>query len=154
VRSVTLAMPEPLGVVGVVCPDEAPLLSLLSLTLPLVALGNRVVAVPSERYPLLATDLYTVLNTSDVPGRVLNLVTGPRGPLLKTLAQHDEVDALWYVGPAEGSAVVERESVGNLKRTWVNDGRAREWFDPVQGQGTEYLRRATHVKNIWVPYGE
>lgn len=154
VRNVTLAMPEPLGVVGVVCPDEAPLLSLLSLTLPLIALGNRVVAVPSERYPLLATDLYTVLDTSDVPGGVLNLVTGPQDALLGTLAAHDEVDALWYVGTAEGSAVVERASVGNLKRTWVNDGRARDWFDPVQGQGTEYLRRGTQVKNIWVPYGE
>jgi aldehyde dehydrogenase (NAD+) len=154
VRNVTLAMPEPLGVVGVVCPDEAPLLSLLSLTLPLVALGNRVVAVPSERYPLLATDLYTVLDTSDVPGGVLNLVTGPRDALTKTLAAHDDVDALWYVGTAEGSAVVELESVGNLKRTWVNDGRARDWFDPAQGQGTEYLRRGVQVKNIWVPYGE
>ncbi|ADI13974.1 aldehyde dehydrogenase family protein [Truepera radiovictrix] len=154
VRNVTLAMLEPLGVVGVVCPDEAPLLSLLSLTLPLIALGNRVVAVPSERYPLLATDLYTVLDTSDVPGGVLNLVTGPRDALTKTLAEHDEVDALWYVGTAEGSALVERASVGNLKRTWVNDGYARDWFDPVQAQGGEYLRRAVQVKNIWVPYGE
>ncbi len=153
-RNVTLAMNEPLGVMGVVCPDDAPLLSFVSLVAPCVALGNRVVALPSERYPLIATDLYQVLDTSDVPGGVINIVTGPRESLTKTLAQHDEVDGLWYVGSADGSAMVERESVGNLKRTWVNYGKRRDWFDAEQGQGREYLRRAVQVKNIWVPYGE
>jgi aldehyde dehydrogenase (NAD+) len=117
-------------------------------------MGNRVVVVPSERYPLISTDLYQVLDTSDVPGGVLNIVTGPRESLARTLAQHDDVDGLWYVGSAEGSARVERESVGNLKRTWVNYGKRRDWFDAEQGQGLEYLRRSTQVKNIWVPYGE
>jgi len=154
VRNVTLAMPEPLGVLGLVCPDEAPLLALISLVAPAVAMGNRVVVVPSERYPLLATDLYQVLDTSDVPGGVVNIVTGPRDVLSKVLAQHDDMDALWYVGSAEGSAVVERDSVGNLKQTWVNGGKKRDWFSSEQGQGREYLRRATQVKNIWVPYGE
>ena len=153
-RNVTLAMNEPLGVIGVVCPDDAPLLSFVSLVAPCVAMGNRVVALPSERYPLVATDLYQVLDTSDVPGGVVNIVTGPRESLAKTLAQHDEVDGLWYVGSADGSAMVERESVGNLKRTWVNYGKRRDWFDAEQGQGREYLRRAVQVKNIWVPYGE
>lgn len=153
-RNVTLAMNEPLGVIGVVCPDEAPLLSLISLVTPPIAMGSRVVVLPSERYPLLATDLYGVLDTSDVPGGVVNIVTGPREGLAKTLAQHDDVDGLWYVGSAQGSAMVERESVGNLKRTWVSYGKRRDWFDAEQGQGREYLRRATQVKNIWVPYGE
>ena len=154
VRNVTLAMPEPLGVMGLVCPDDAPLLALVSLVAPAVAMGNRVVAVPSTRYPLAATDLYQVLDTSDVPGGVVNIVTGERDVLAGTLARHDDVDALWYVGSAEGSAIVERESVGNLKQTWVNYGKKRDWFSAVQGQGREYLRRATQVKNIWVPYGE
>ena len=154
VRNVTLAMPEPLGVMGLVCPDDAPLLALVSLVAPAVAMGNRVVVVPSTRYPLAATDLYQVLDTSDVPGGVVNIVTGERDVLAQTLARHDDVDALWYVGSAEGSEVVERESVGNLKQTWVNYGKKRDWFSAVQGQGREYLRRATQVKNIWVPYGE
>ncbi len=154
VRNVTLAMPEALGVMGVVCPDDAPLLALVSLVAPAVVMGNRVVVVPSERYPLAATDLYQVLDTSDVPGGVVNIVTGERDALAQTLARHDDVDALWYVGSAEGSRVVERESVGNLKQTWVNYGKKRDWFSAVQGQGREYLRRATQVKNIWVPYGE
>ena len=153
-RNVTLAMNEALGIVGVVAPDELPLLGLISLVAPAIAMGNRVVALPSERYPLIATDFYQVLDTSDVPGGVVNIVTGPKASLTKTLAQHDEVDGLWYVGSEEGSTVVERESAGNLKRTWVNYGKKRDWFDTAQGQGPEYLRRAMQVKNIWVPYGE
>ena len=154
VRNVTLAMPEPWGIVALACPDEAPLLAFISLLLPLLAMGNRVVAVPSPRWPLAATDLYQVLDTSDVPAGAVNIVTGDRDELATVLARHDEVAALWYVGSAEGSAAVERESSGNLKATWVNFGKRRDWFDPDQGQGDEYLRRAIQVKNIWVPYGE
>ena len=153
-RHVTLAMNEPWGVMGVVCPDEQPLLSFVSLVLPAIAMGNRVVAVPSARHPLLATNLYQVLDTSDVPGGVVNIVTGERDGLARTLAEHDEVAALWYVGSREGSAMVEKASVGNLKATWVNYGRQRDWSDTRQGQGRDYLRRAVQVKNIWVPYGE
>ena len=154
VRNVTLAMPEPLGVVGVVAPDDAPLLSFISLVAPLIAMGNRVVAVPSAQYPFIVTDLYQVFDTSDLPGGVVNIVTGAPDALAETLAEHDAVDALWYVGSVEGSARVERASVGNLKQTWVNGGKKRDWFDPAQGQGREYLRRATQIKNVWVPYGE
>ncbi len=153
-RDVTLAMNEPLGIMGIVCPDDMPLLAFVSLVAPAIAMGNRVVAVPSERHPLAATDFYQVLETSDVPGGVVNIITGGRDALAKVLAEHDEVDGVWYVGPAAGSVLVERASVGNLKRTWVNDGRRRDWFDPAEGEGREFLRRATQVKNIWVPYGE
>jgi aldehyde dehydrogenase (NAD+) len=154
IRNVTLAMPEPWGVMGLTCPDEAPLLAFVSLVMPTIAMGNRVVVVPSPRAPLVATDLYQVLDTSDLPGGVINIVTGDRDELAAVLAKHDDVACMWYVGSAEGSADVERFSTGNLKATWVNDGRARDWFDGEQGQGREYLRRATRIKNIWVPYGE
>jgi len=154
VRMVTIAMREPIGVVGVACPDEAPLLGFVSLVAPAIAMGNTVVAVPSERWPLAATDFYQVLDTSDVPGGVVNIVTGRRDELTQTLAAHDDVDSMWYFGGAEGSEMVERLSAGNMKRTWVGYGHARDWLDPVQGEGPEFLRQATHVKNIWVPYGE
>ncbi len=72
----------------------------------------------------------------------------------KVLAEHDDVDGMWYFGPAEGGAMVERASAGNLKRTWVSHGHTRDWLQAEQGEGTEFLREATHVKNIWVPYGE
>lgn len=152
-RHVTLAMNEPYGVIGVLCPDEAPLLGFVSLVMPLIAMGNRVVAVPSPHRPLAATDLYQVFDTSDVPGGVINIVTGERDELAKTLADHDEVAALWYFGSVAGSAAVEKASAGNLKPTWVSNGKARDWTSATQGQGSEYLRRACQVKNIWVPYG-
>jgi aldehyde dehydrogenase (NAD+) len=153
-RNVTLAMHEPIGVIGVACPTEAPLLGFVSTVFPAVAMGNAVVAVPSERHPLAATDFYQVLDTSDVPGGVINIVTGRRDELSETLAAHDDVDAVWYWGSAQGSGTVERLSAGNMKRTWVDHGRGRDWFDARQGEGREFLRHATQVKNIWVPYGE
>jgi len=153
VRAVTLAMKEPLGVVGVACPDEAPLLALVSMAAPLLALGNRVVAVPSPRWPLAATDLYQVLDTSDLPAGALNLVTGARDELAHVLAAHDDVQAIWYVGSADGGAEVERLSAGNLKPTWTNQGRRIDWFDASDACGDAWLRRSYRVKNVWVPYG-
>jgi aldehyde dehydrogenase (NAD+) len=151
-RGVALAMHEPIGVVGVACPDPYPLLGLVSLVAPLLATGNRVVAIPSERFPLVAPALYSLLETSDMPAGVLNLVTGARDPLARVLADHDDVDALWYVGTHDGAAAVERASAGNLKRTWTEWG-PREWLDPRQGEGRAFLRRAVQVKNVWIPYG-
>lgn len=151
-RAVSLAMHEPIGVVGVACPDPYPLLGLISLVAPLLATGNRVVVVPSERYPVLATDLYSVLETSDVPAGAVNMVTGARDVLAAVLAEHDDVSAMWYVGSPNGAAAVERLSASNLKRTWTEwDGR--EWLDPRVGEGPAFLRRAVQVKNIWIPYG-
>ena len=150
---VTLAMHEPLGVMGLVCPNALPLLGLVSLALPAVAMGNRVVVVPSQTHPLAATDLTQVFETSDLPGGVINIVTGEREALAKTLAEHDDVDAIWYSGTAAGGQAVEAASAGNLKQTWTEDGAARNWTGP-EGQGRQFLTRATQVKNIWIPYGE
>ncbi len=150
---VTMTVNEPFGTIGLVAPDEAPLLGLMSLILPAIAMGNRVVAVASQSHPLVAARLYQVLETSDIPGGVINLLTGDRDVLARTLAEHDDVAALWYCGSAEGSAMVEKASAGNLKPVWSDLGRLRDWHDPAQGQGVEYLRRATQVKTIWLPYG-
>jgi aldehyde dehydrogenase (NAD+) len=135
-----------------VAPLATPLLGFLSLVLPAVAMGNTVVAVPSERWPLLATDLYQVLDTSDVPGGVINIVTGRRMELAAVLAGHDDVDGVWFFGPRDEAAEVERLSTGNMKRTWA-EWDPRDWNDDHEGQGSEFLREATQVKNIWVPYG-
>jgi aldehyde dehydrogenase (NAD+) len=149
-RFVTLAMNEPWGVMGVLCPDEAPLLAFVSLVMPAIAMGNCVVAIPSASHPLSATDFYSILDTSDVPAGVVNIVTGEANVLARTLAEHDGVDALWHVGHAGGAAQVEALSAGNLKATWVS-GAAIDW---PRAEGREFLRRATQVKNIWTPYGE
>jgi len=153
-RMVTLAMNEPLGVIGIVCPEEPPLLGFLAAVLPAVAMGNTVVAVPSERWPLMATDLYQVMDTSDLPPGVLNLVTGPSQELADVLAAHDDVDGIWYWGGhPRGEAAVERLAAGNMKRTFCDHGWLRDWLNPAEGAGEEFLREATQVKNIWVPYG-
>ena len=149
-RNVTLAMPEAVGTIGVVCPDDVPLLAFVTLVASAIAMGNTVIAVPSERHPLAATDFYPVLETSDVPAGVVNIVTGARDELAKVLAGHADVDAVWYFGSAEGSAMVERASVSNLKQTWVGYGRP---FDLERADLQELLRHATQIKNIWVPYG-
>ena len=153
-RNVTLAMPEPIGVIGMVCPDAHPLLGFISTVAPALAMGNAVVAVPSRSGAVVATDFYQVLETSDVPAGVLNIVTGLADELTPVIAAHDDVDALWYFGSANGSAEVERLSTGNMKRTWVSYGLDRDWYDAEQGEGEEFLWEATQVKNIWVPYGE
>jgi aldehyde dehydrogenase (NAD+) len=149
-RFVTIAMNEPWGVMGIVCPNEAPLLAFVSLVMPAIAMGNCVVIAPSANHPLSATDFYSVLDTSDVPAGVVNIVTGEANVLAKTLAEHDGVDALWYVGDTDGAAEVEALSAGNLKATWTC-GAAIDW---AKAEGREFLRRATQVKNIWTPYGE
>lgn len=153
-RNVTLAMKEPLGVIGIVAPEEAGLLGFVSTVLPAIAMGNRVVAVPSGHYALLATDFYQVLETSDLPGGVVNIVTGDQAVLAEVLAKHYDIEGLWYWGTRNGSRMVEREAAATMKRTWVNYGLFHDWTDDEQGQGESFLRKATEIKNIWIPYGE
>jgi aldehyde dehydrogenase (NAD+) len=153
-RNVSLAMNEPIGTVGVVCPESTPLLGFLSLVLPLVTAGNCVVAVPSVAYPLIAGDLYQVLETSDMPGGVINMVTGRPMELMKVLAEHDDVDALWCYGNEALCATAKRLSAGNLKQVWTNEGRQIDFFNERYGAGRWYLDHACQVKNVWVPYGE
>jgi aldehyde dehydrogenase (NAD+) len=124
------------------------------MVLPLIAVGNSVVAVPSEKYPLIAADLYQVLETSDLPGGVINIVTGRAMELLKVLAEHDDLDAVWCYGDAEICAMAKALSTGNLKQVWTNEGRAIDFLSSREGQGSFYLQHACQVKNIWVPYGE
>ena len=162
-RNVTLAMPEPIGVLGVVCPDAWPLLGFVSTVLPAIAMGNTVVAVPSTRAPLPATDLYQVLDTSDVPGGVVNIVTGLSDELAPVLAAHDDVDGIWYFGSAEVSAEVERLSTGNMKRTWVDLGQGPRLDRPATGcrrgvpgaghAGEEHLDSVRGVEAMAIGYG-
>jgi aldehyde dehydrogenase (NAD+) len=153
-RDIAIAMNEPIGTVGIVCPQEAPLLGLLSLVMPVIAVGNTTIVVPSENYPLITGDLYQLFDTSDLPGGAVNIVTGYQSQLLKVLAEHDDVDALWCFADEAGAAAAKSCSTGNLKQVFTNEGRAIDWFDVKQGEGRWFLQHATQVKNIWVPYGE
>jgi aldehyde dehydrogenase (NAD+) len=153
-RGVVIGVNEYIGAIGIACPDESPLLTFVSLLAPAIARGNTVVIIPSEKHPLSATDFYQILETSDLPGGVVNIVTGSRDHLSKTLSEHEDIDAMWYFGSAEGSYHIEMLSASNMKRTWVSYGEARDWMNRVQGEGEEFLLEATQVQNIWVPSGE
>jgi aldehyde dehydrogenase (NAD+) len=153
-RNITIAMPEPVGAIGILGSADAPLLGLLSLVLPAIAMGNTVVAVPSDRYPLIIGDLYQLFDTSDVPAGVVNLVAGRPAELGKTLAEHDGIDAIWCFRSNEEAAMVRAASIGNMKQVWTNDGHEYDWFDRAHSEGRWFLQHATQVKNIWVPYGE
>ena len=153
-RNIAIAMNEPIGTVGVICPADAPLLGFLSLVMPLVAAGNTVIAVASEKYPLIVGELYQLFDTSDMPAGAVNLVTGKVSELLKTLAEHDDVDGLWCYGDEATVAQAKAMSIGNLKQVWTNEGRTIDWFDQKVAEGRWFLEHATQIKNIWVPYGE
>ncbi|MEQ9694448.1 aldehyde dehydrogenase family protein [Shimia sp. SDUM112013] len=151
IRGMAIAMREPVGVIGALCPDENPLLGLVSVMAPAIAMGNRVILAASEPFPLAATDFYQVLDTSDVPAGVVNILTGPHSDLAKPLASHLDIDAVWSFSSSDLSREIENASAGNLKRTWVNNARSRDWF---ADHSRAFLEAATEVKNIWVPYGE
>jgi len=150
IRAVALAMKEPVGKIGAFCDDATPLLGLVSLMAPAVAMGNRITLVASEPFPLAATDFYQVLETSDVPAGVVNILTGDHAELAGHMASHLDVDAVWSASAADISTQIEKAAAGNLKRTWVNNGLARDW---TQDHTKAILSHATEVKNVWVPYG-
>ena len=152
-RGVALAMNESVGVIGALCPAEAPLLGLVSCMAPGIAMGNRMVLCASEPYPLAAMDFYQVLETSDIPAGVVNILSGPQTDTASHLAAHLGVDAVWSFGSGALSGVIEKAAAGNIKRTWVNHGLARDWH-AADGQGRAFLEEATEVKTVWVPYGE
>ena len=153
-RNVAIAMNEAVGTVGIICPREMPLLGFLSVVMPALAVGNTVIAVPSESYPLITGDLYQLFDTSDLPGGAVNIVSGYASQLLKTLAEHDDVDAIWSFGDEAAAAAAKAMSVGNLKQVFTNEGRAIDWLDAKVAEGRWFLQHATQIKNIWVPYGE
>jgi aldehyde dehydrogenase (NAD+) len=153
-RNIAIAMNEAIGTVGIICPREAPLLGFLSVVMPALAMGNTVVAVPSEAYPLITGDLYQLFDTSDLPAGAVNIVTGYVSQLLKTLAEHDDIDAIWSFADGASAAGAKAMSVGNLKQVFTNEGRAIDWFDAKVAEGRWFLEHAVQVKNVWVPYGE
>ena len=153
-RGVTMALPEPIGVLAQIAPEETPLLSTISLIAPAIAMGNRVVLIPSQKYASVALELVQTFETSDVPAGVINIVSGDKQTLSEQLAGHAEVDAIWCWAEHEVLSLIESLSANDLKRLWANADGDRDWTDPLQGEGLEFLRNATEVKNIWTPYGD
>jgi aldehyde dehydrogenase (NAD+) len=153
-RGVTMALPEAIGVLAQIAPEENPLITTVSLIAPAIAMGNRIVLIASERYASIALELVQTLETSDIPAGVVNILTGNKADLAKQLAGHAEVDGIWCWAKPEIVAQVESTSAADLKRLWVHIDGDRDWLDSQQGEGLEFLRNATEVKNIWTPYGD
>ena len=147
-RGATLSINEPVGVIGAFCGEAAPLVDLITPIAAGLSMGNRMIIVAPETAPLIATDLYQILDTSDVPAGVVNILTGDHADLAPTLASHMDIDAVWSLSNADISKTIEAGSVSNLKRTWVNNGCISD-VTP-----REFLRHATETKVVWIPYGE
>lgn len=148
-----LRLQEPLGVLAIVCPEEWPLLAFVSLLAPALAHGNTVVLVPSGACPIPALEVCQDMATL-LPGGLVNVVTGDRDHLTRCLALHQDIQALWYFGSAQGSQFVEWASAGNLKPVWVNRGCPRAWDQDAEGAGPELGLRAARTKALWLPMGD
>ncbi|HEY2517353.1 MAG TPA: aldehyde dehydrogenase family protein [Polyangiaceae bacterium] len=149
------SVPEPMGVVAVVAPERPSLLGLVSTTLPVVATGNTVVAIAGESDPRTAIVFCECLATSDLPGGVLNVLTGKASEMAPHLAKHREVVALdaWSEDVAL-RATLEREGADNVKRVKTHASPAAAfWHDERKGQGIGWLERFLETKSIWHPVG-
>lgn len=149
-RATALAMREAVGTIGLIASDEHPLLGIMAPAAAALAMGNSVVAVASYPFPLTALELVQVLETSDVPAGILNILTGVPEELAKTLGEHLNLDALWNFAPRNLAGEIETAASGNLKRTW-NDPTTKGWG---ASDMREALDHGTEIKTIWVPYGE
>ena len=140
-RGITVAVNEPVGVLGIACPDEYPLLGFVSLMAPAIARGNTVVMIPSQTHPLSATDFYQVLDTSDVPpgwsiSSPATVITLSRPSSSMRTSMGCGISAA-----AEGSYHVEHESAANMKRTWVDYGLPRDWLSPIKVRVTNFCTK-------------
>ncbi len=144
--------PEPTGVVGVVAPEEPALLGLVSRLAPAVVSGNAVVLVASQDAPLPAVTLTEVLATSDVPGGVINVLTGHKAELLPWLAAHMDVNAVDLAGaPADLMKELETLAAENVKRT-VRPPTTPDWFGPAS-QSPYAVTALMEMKTVWHPMG-
>ncbi|XP_074075839.1 aldehyde dehydrogenase family 16 member A1 isoform X2 [Macrotis lagotis] len=148
-----LRLREAWGVLGIVCPEERPLLAFVSLLAPALAHGNAVIVVPSGTCPLPALQFCQDIACL-LPSGLVSVVTGDRDHLTRCLALHQNIPALWYFGSAQGSRFVEWASAGNLKAIWVNKGQSRSWDPETEGTGAELGLRAACTKALWLSLGD
>ena len=154
-RGLTLAMKEPLGVMTSVLSDDSPLLNLVTVMGSVFSTGNTNIIVPGQKTSLIATELYQVLDTSDVPGGYVNILTAKENELNKTLSQHENIEGIWYFGAdsAQRSEIV-KNTTSNIKRYWCPEEKHLDWTNSSEEFLNEFLYQSTQVKNIWIPYGE
>ncbi|KAM4531511.1 aldehyde dehydrogenase family 16 member A1 [Odontesthes bonariensis] len=153
-----LSFPEALGVVGVVLPDKNPLLSMVTLLGAAIATGNAVIMVPSQKYPLPALAFIQVLQSSDLPAGLVNVITGSRDQLTVALATHSVIKAIWYWGSAEGCQYLQYICTSPLKTLRLfrqkDEDRKDEginWPECHPSLLEEMWRNAVQWKSVWIP---
>jgi aldehyde dehydrogenase (NAD+) len=131
-------------------PDDKPLLGIVSIVAPALAMANTVVVV-AGKHALTSMDLVQVIQHSDFPAGVINILTAQNSDgIAKVLAEHEDVDAIWYFGGSGGGKSMEECSISNMKQTWIAEAGTINWAT-IASQ--KLLLKSTQVKNIWVPYG-
>ncbi len=154
-RGLTLAVKEPLGVMATILNDNLPLLSLSTILGSIFSTGNTNIIVPSEKTSLIATELYQVLETSDVPAGYVNILTSKEGELVPTLSSHENIDGIWFFGENKNEkSLLINNTTSNLKRFWCPEHVNINWFSEDKNFLEEFLHQSTQIKNIWIPYGE
>ena len=154
-RGLTLAMKEPLGVMTSILSDDSPLLNLVTVMGSVFSTGNTNIIVPGQKTSLIATELYQDLDTSDVPGGYVNILTAKENELNKTLSQHENIEGIWYFGAdSEQRSEIIKNTTSNIKRYWCPEEKHVDWTNTSEQFLNEFLYQSTRVKNIWIPYGE
>ena len=144
---------EPMGIIGIIAPDESPLLGLLSLILPAITSGNTVVALASTTQPYPAILLGEILATSDLPGGVVNLLTGKREELLPTFATHAHLRGVAAVANLEERKILQIGAAESVKRLKLIPAEAaNDWYSP-KSQGLYEIREHLECKTTWHPVG-
>jgi len=152
-KGLALAVHEPIGVMGIVGPDRDSLMAMLTLISHAVAAGNTVVAVPGMAGSLIAADILQVIETSDVPAGVINILSGDQAAMVKTLAGHSDVDGIWHLGPDDLTETIQYEASQSMTRTWCPGNRLD--LSPVGSlKSRDFMEKAVEVKNIWIPWGD
>ena len=151
VRGVGLTMREAIGNIIAFCPPNKPLLSLISCIAPAIAMGNRITTISPFIASMTATDFYQILETSDIPPGVVNILTGSHLELASHVASHMDVDSVWSFSEEDITKIIELESANNIKRTWCL--KNIDWLDK-RAEGEMFLDAATETKSVWIPYGE
>ncbi|MBI4236944.1 MAG: aldehyde dehydrogenase family protein [Deltaproteobacteria bacterium] len=148
-------LPEPIGVVGVIAPEEAPLLGLVSKLAPIIISGNTVVALASEAAPCTAISFAEVLATSDVPAGVVNILTGSKSEFIPVLAKHMDINAIDYSGQdAATIQLLQQEAAFTVKRILIRETpNDRAWWDDRVAQSPYWITEATEMKTAWHPIG-
>jgi aldehyde dehydrogenase (NAD+) len=151
-RHFNFTVTEPMGVVGIIAPDTPPLLGLVSMLAPVIASGNSVVALASEKFPYPAILLGEMLATSDLPGGVVNILTGYRRELVPTFATHAHLRGLFASVGGEDRKTLRLGAAASVKRVRFADERGAQW-NAGEAQGLELIRAFVEFKTTWHPIG-